>query len=121
MSPAKQKQYRTLLLDLRERVGGEVNYVVQSIHQDVDINANVSSAPVHLADVASASVDADVQVLNMERGILDQINAALERVADTTFGRCMTCGAEISEQRLKALPYAAKCAHCARAETEQNH
>jgi RNA polymerase-binding transcription factor DksA len=120
MSPAKQKQYRTLLLELRERVGGEVNYVVESIHQDVDINANTSSAPVHLADVAAASVDADVQVLNMERGILDQINAALERVANGTFGRCTSCGAEISELRLKALPYASQCAACARVETDSS-
>ena len=58
MSPQKLNRYRSMLTDLHERVGGEVNYVVQSIHEDVDLKANVSSAPVHLADVAAEAADA---------------------------------------------------------------
>jgi len=117
MNPAKRKHYRETLLALRERVGGEVNHVVEALHEDVNINANISSAPVHLADVAGAAVDADVQVLQTERGILDEINAALERVADGTFGRCINCAAPISEERLKAIPYAPLCVRCARSES----
>src|SRR5437667_6858275 len=91
MSPEKLNHYRNLLEDLHERVCGEVNYVVESIHEDVDIDANVSSAPVHLADVAAEAVDADVQVLHMERSILEQNNAALQRISDGSFGRCTNC------------------------------
>jgi len=115
LSPEKKNHYRALLTNLHERVGGEVNYVVESIHEDVDLNANVSSAPVHLADVATEAVDVDVQVLHTERSILEQINAALERLADGSFGRCTNCGAEISEERLGALPYTPVCAKCAQA------
>jgi DnaK suppressor protein len=114
MNRAKFNQYRLILQGLRERVGGEVNHVVESIHEDVTVNTNVSSAPVHLADVAGAAVDADVEVLHTERSILDEINAALERIADGTFGRCTHCGSPISEERLKALPYAPTCVRCAR-------
>src|SRR5437588_451460 len=117
MSPQKLNQYRKLLQDLHERVGGEVNYVVGSIHEDVDLNTNVSSAPVHLADVATEAVDVDVQVLHTERSILEQINAALERVEDGSFGRCTSCGAAISDERLNALPYTPICAQCAKAES----
>ena len=56
-------------MELHERVGGEVNHVVESIHEDVNVKPNVSSAPVHLADVAGDAVDADVQVLHTERDI----------------------------------------------------
>jgi len=114
MNRAKLNQYGSILLALRERVGGEVNHVVESIHEDVTINTNVSSAPVHLADVAAAAVDADVEVLHTERSILDEINAALERIAAGTFGRCTHCGSPIAEERLKALPYAPTCVRCAR-------
>jgi RNA polymerase-binding transcription factor DksA len=103
-------------MELHERVGGEVNHVVESIHEDVNVKPNVSSAPVHLADVAGDAVDADVQVLHTERDILDQINAALARLEEGTFGRCLHCGAAISEQRLNALPYVALCARCAQAD-----
>jgi len=105
-----------MLMDLHERVGGEVNYVVESIHEDVDLNANISSAPVHLADVATETVDVDVQVLHTERSILEQIDAALQRLADGSYGRCTTCDTQINEERLNALPYTPVCTRCARAE-----
>ena len=119
MSPTKLNHYRQMLEELHERVGGEVNYVVESIHEDVNIKENVSSAPVHLADVADQAVDTDVQVLQTERGILDEIKAALTRIEDATFGKCVECGAAISEQRLSAIPYSAMCVRCARAEGDR--
>jgi RNA polymerase-binding transcription factor DksA len=115
MNQEKLDRYKRKLQELRERVGGEVNYVIASIHEDVNIHENISFAPVHLADVAAEAVDADVTVLHTERSILDEINAALARIADGTFGRCRQCGEAISEQRLQALPYAPTCARCAKA------
>src|SRR6476620_2682252 len=116
MSPQNRNHYRKMLMDLHERVGGEVNYVVGSIHEDVDLNANVSSAPVHLADVATEAIDVDVQVLHPERSILEHIDAALQRIADGSFGRCTSCRAPISDERLNALPYTPVCTQCAQAE-----
>jgi len=114
MSSDKLSRFRNLLLDLRRRVGGEVNQVVESIQEDVNINENISAAPVHLADVASEAVDAAVQVLQNERGILDDINAAIARIDGGTFGTCTECDAAISEERLKAIPYTPYCVRCAR-------
>ena len=47
--------------------------------------------------------------LNEIRGI----DAALKRIADGTYGICASCGEGISEDRLKAVPYAVKCRNCA--------
>ena len=44
---------------------------------------------------------------------LKQINAALDRVRDGTFGVCVSCGDEISDERLAVLPHTPKCRHCA--------
>jgi RNA polymerase-binding transcription factor DksA len=118
MKSEKLNQYRRILHDLRERVGGEVNHVVEAIREDVTINENVSFAPVHLADVAGAAVDADVAVLHAERDILQEIEAALRRLDEGTFGECRNCGAAISEERLRAIPYASVCASCAKATEE---
>ena len=107
-------EYRDLLLDLRQRIGGEVNRVVEAIQEGVNINENISSAPVHLADVAGEAVDANVTVLQTERGIFDDINAALERIAEGTYGQCASCGTEIPAARLRAIPYTAFCVTCAR-------
>jgi RNA polymerase-binding protein DksA len=114
MSPEKQNRFRSILLDMRVRVGGEVNHVVQSIQDEVNVNENLSNAPVHLADVAVESVDADVQVLQAERSMLDDINGALQRIQEGTFGECLGCGTAIAEERLKAIPFTPLCIECAR-------
>ena len=44
---------------------------------------------------------------------LKQINAALGRVEDGTFGVCVNCGEDISAERLKVIPHAARCRNCA--------
>jgi RNA polymerase-binding protein DksA len=116
MNADKLRQYREQLLGLRERVGGEVNHVVQALQEEVNVNSNISSAPVHLADVASVAVDAEVEVLQTERGILEQVNEALARIENGSYGTCDRCGSAISEERLKALPYAPHCVRCAREE-----
>jgi DnaK suppressor protein len=115
LNAQKLDRYREKLIALRERVGGDVNHVVESLHEDVRVPEDVSAAPVHLADVAVESVEADVKVLHATRGILDDVNAALDRLADGTFGQCEECGGSISEERLNAIPYAPLCVRCAKA------
>jgi DnaK suppressor protein len=121
MSAEKLNRYRKMLLELRERARGEVNHVVQALQEEVNVNANTSAAPVHLADIAAEAVDADVQVLQTERNILDEINAALARLDDGTFGDCTSCGQTISEERLKAIPYTPMCVDCSRAEANTGY
>jgi len=41
------------------------------------------------------------------------IRAALQRMDDGTYGRCVTCDEPIAPQRLAALPYATQCIACA--------
>lgn len=45
---------------------------------------------------------------------LEDVEAALRRVADGTYGRCERCGREIAEARLEAMPTARRCLECAR-------
>jgi RNA polymerase-binding transcription factor DksA len=110
-----------MLLALRDRARGEVNHVVQAIQEEVNVNANTSAAPVHMADIATEAVDADVQVLQNERSILDDINAALARFDEGNFGECTHCGHTISEERLKAIPYASTCVECARSQSHRDY
>lgn len=51
----------------------------------------------------------------IERSIkeIKEINLALERMADATYGICEICGKRIQSKRLKALPAARLCRECA--------
>lgn len=45
---------------------------------------------------------------------LRAIDMALKRIEEGTYGICASCGAEIRPERLKAVPWTAVCAECAR-------
>jgi DnaK suppressor protein len=49
------------------------------------------------------------------------IDAALQRMAEGTFGTCVDCGTEISYERLEALPFAIRCEEDARRHERELH
>lgn len=65
----------------------------------------------HPADTADELFDGDRQAAVMENAQRQraEVVAALQRVADGSFGRCVDCGRELSEERLDARPEAARC------------
>jgi len=48
----------------------------------------------------------------MEEEEILQIEEALQRISDGTFGVCRECGKKINIERLKALPYSLECIEC---------
>ena len=57
-----------------------------------------------------------------ERQQVRAIRAALTRMEEGTYGRCVTCGEQIAAKRLAALPYATQCLACAtQAEQGRRH
>ncbi len=66
------------------------------------------------SDDASNQVELNVQMTlsDTQKRELDQIDLALRKIGDKTFGQCEACGLLIAEARLKALPYAPLCVEC---------
>lgn len=65
----------------------------------------------HLGDMASVTFDRELEE-GLEEGAqqtLEQIDAALARIEDGSYGRCQVDGAPIPEERLRALPWATLC------------
>ena len=56
--------------------------------------------------------DIEFAVIQMKAETLNQIDAALSRLAEDAYGRCFECDDEIAERRLKALPFAVRCRDC---------
>lgn len=49
------------------------------------------------------------------RNALDEVSAALRRMDDGSYGRCLACGATIGIERLEVLPQTTLCMGCQRA------
>jgi DnaK suppressor protein len=77
-------------------------------------------------DVEEQSVDdfvseVDFALMEMKSETLRQIDVALRRLESGSYGLCVECGAEVSEARLKALPFALMCRDCQTAQEEEAH
>ncbi|MBJ7357919.1 MAG: TraR/DksA C4-type zinc finger protein [Nocardioides sp.] len=66
------------------------------------------------ADMGATSFERDheLTVLNSERDKLAQIERALQRIDDGTYGVCESCGNPIGKLRLMAFPRATLCMTC---------
>lgn len=67
----------------------------------------------------SSGQDEYFQVRDNETQMLHQINKALERIESGVHGICESCGVEILEGRLAAMPFTLLCAECKRKEEEK--
>ena len=70
--------------------------------------------PQDSADAGSMLSEADrtEAILHSARSQRDEVLAALARIDENTYGRCVDCGHEIPEGRLEARPDAARCVAC---------
>ena len=112
--------HRERLLVLRARLRGEITHLADAaLKRDL---AETSRIPTHMADLGSDNFEQELtlDLLGSEKDVLDQIEAALERIEEGRYGRCEECGRKIAQARLEAMPYVALCVRCA-SQQEQRH
>lgn len=70
--------------------------------------------PQDSADAGStlSETDRTEAILHSARGQREEVLAALRRIEDNSYGRCIDCGGDIPEGRLEARPDAARCVNC---------
>jgi DnaK suppressor protein len=120
MQQAALNTYKQRLIDLEDRVSGDVGRLIDAIPDEVHPPSNLSNVPTHNADADVETFETDVELIRNEQDIHGKIHAALARIEDGTYGKCEECGRPINSARLDAIPYATLCKECAeRAETSE--
>jgi RNA polymerase-binding protein DksA len=109
--------FRELLLDERKRVAA----AIENLHEDhagtlSDEAGEESAFDNHLADTATETYDRELDYSLEENSehVLAEIDAALKRIEDGTYGICTNRGEQIPVERLEARPYATLCIDCQR-------
>ena len=105
MKQEKIDGLRKRLLELRARSRGELDRMIQVIQEDGRPTGEHDRG-------ASEAVDKEIEVEHAEEEIHRQVQAALERIDNGTYGVCEQCGKNIPEVRLDAIPYAPFCVAC---------
>jgi DnaK suppressor protein len=103
--------YRRRLENERARLQhaiGTVNHSHSLLEETGDLAIGAGD---HLADSATETFmrELDGGLEENAEHLLSEIDAALGRIEEGTFGLCAVCGAQIDEERLEAVPYATLC------------
>jgi DnaK suppressor protein len=110
--------FQQLLLLKRAELVGDVNSMEDEALQKSRLNSSgdLSTMPIHMADIGTANYEQEfaLGLLDGERKLLREINDALLRIQDRTYGICEGTGNEISKARLEANPWARYCVEYAR-------
>lgn len=103
----KAEQFRGILIKWRADLEKELVQSIDQISPEEEVYADWT-------DVATVETDKAMQlkIRDRERVLMTEIQEALKRLDDKTFGECERCGEEISESRLKASPITTLCIDC---------
>ena len=105
LSAKQLREYRDLLMVYRKRLLTDLGRIEK---EALDVNADISHMPIHMADVGSDAYDQDLKLgmAASERKRINDIDGALSRIKAKTYGVCHETGKTIPEIRLKAKPWA---------------
>jgi len=111
--------HREELLALRAKLHGDTTQMEGDTLKD---HCTTTSIPTDMEELASDNADQELtaSLLGSDKDTLDQIEAAIQRIEDGSYGRCEQCGEQIPKTRLDAIPYAADCERCA-SQQEEDH
>jgi len=112
------ERFRKALLDERTRVRDAIDYLHEETPGSLEDETEeiLGSSDNHLGDAATGTLDREIDYTLEENSeqVLQQIEEALARIDDGTYGTCSRCGKEIAEERLEARPWATLCIDCQR-------
>jgi RNA polymerase-binding transcription factor DksA len=113
---SEQEDSRKALVAARERALARLASLEREFGGIVDAARGVGADDEHDPEGATLAFERQhvAALADAARGDLAEIQAALARLADGSYGNCQVCGARISAGRLAARPAARTCVGCAR-------
>lgn len=115
MTKKEAQKYKKILLKQREDLLGEIKRIAkESLKSQKEASGDLSGYSHHMADMASDSYDRELSlnIASGEQEIIYEIDEALKRIEEGTYGKCLSCDKKIPAVRLKAVAYATCCIGC---------
>ena len=118
LSSADIEHFKQMLLEKRQEIVGNVNEMEDEALKKsrLDASGDLSSMPIHMADIGTDNYEQEfaLGLMDSERKLLKEIDDALERIEQKTYGTCEATNKPIAKARLKAKPWARYCVEHAR-------
>jgi RNA polymerase-binding protein DksA len=118
LTVADIEHFKQMLLEKRGEILANVNEMEDETLKKsrLDAAGDLSSMPIHMADIGSDNYEQEftLGLMDSERKLLKEIDDALQRVEQGTYGICEGTGRQIQKARLEAQPWARYCVEYAR-------
>jgi DnaK suppressor protein len=113
-----RKALEERLLSERERILREIEELDADLSKSLEDSSGESPYDQHMAETAAVTLEReiDLSLQDNARAALAQIDRALHKLEDGSYGRCDKCGRMIGEGRLSIAPVSTLCVDCKRAE-----
>ncbi|MDD5668988.1 MAG: TraR/DksA family transcriptional regulator [Candidatus Omnitrophica bacterium] len=119
----KKKLEKKELAEFRKLINKRKKEIVDNIEKiseealkksQKDAAGDISGYTYHMADVATDTYDREfnLELAANERRLIYELDDAIKRIEEGSFGMCEDCKCVITKTRLKALPYARLCLKC---------
>ncbi len=109
-------EYRRLITRRKSEILDDINHITEDTlkKSQKDASGDISGYTYHMADVATDTYDREfsLSIASNERQFVYELDDALKRIEEGTFGICEDCKSLITKARLKAIPYARLCLNC---------
>lgn len=109
-------EFKKLLLKKKEEINAEIKHISDDTlnKSQKDASGDISGYTYHMADVATDNYDREFSLglASKDRKSLYELEDAMKRIEDGTFGVCLDCKALIAKTRLKVVPQARLCIKC---------
>ena len=101
------EHFRDLLLAKRRELVGDMSQMEREALRSSG-GTNLSTLPIHMADMGTDNYEQEftLGLVEKDRNLLREINAALAKIQNGTYGICEGTGKPISRPRLEAQPWA---------------
>lgn len=107
--------FKKIILKKKEIIADDIKQLSEDTKKSQkEASGDISGYSFHMADVATDNYDREFSLglASNEREALYEIDDALKRIDEGTFGICETCKGLIAKNRLKAVPSARLCLKC---------
>ena len=118
LNTASIEHFKQLLLEKRREILKNVNEIEDETLKKsrLDATGDLSSMPIHMADLGTDNYEQEfvLGLMDGERKLLHEIDDALQRIEEGTYGVCEATGKLIQKARLEAQPWARYCVEYAK-------
>ncbi|KUK51093.1 MAG: TraR/DksA C4-type zinc finger protein [bacterium] len=114
MDKKTKKSIEQQLIKLKQEKQKILKEYQERLNSNDYISSEASTYPYHSADIGTDAASLETNSINLNDLLKEirEIDDAISRLENGTYGICEICGEEISMKRLKALPFTKLCLKC---------